>query len=76
MSHTQVNSEAVCYLLPPLALGMPAEAMSEMQKLLHATSAGLVRCGELLKGLFCNSRLPEKPVAVKSVPGKSNVAAN
>ena len=45
MSHTQVNSEAVCYLLPPLALGMPAEAMSAMQKLLHAASVGLVRCG-------------------------------
>ena len=49
---TQVNGDGVCYLVPPLAFcrkdwlwKMPAEAMSDMQRQLHATGVCLVRFG-------------------------------
>ena len=58
---SQVNSDSVCYLVPPLPFcrkdwlwKMPAEAMSDMQRQLHATSVCLVRCGmrACVKGLL------------------------
>ena len=78
----QVNSDGVCYLVPPLAFfcrkdwlwNIPAEAMSEMQRLLHATSVCPVRCGIRACVKTIEQWQTDGSIAVKSVPGKSNFA--